>query len=239
MALAKTAAYAMALNGPMHCSIPNYIEDQNNYCPLPDHTFSIACPLELIRIGRNNNFRLGVQMRFFAYFAALFMVWSVPSHAVSFVDDGDHIRFSDVMVGSTEAQPVEFSLGYLGRDEAFDTFVGPNFSILSGSGSVFSMSNTVCEQIGIGIVCLSDLLFSPDAVGSFSAMGQISASLSFVEIHGAEAGEYYTYSDRFRFSLSGAGLAAVPLPSSFSLAFVAIGLLAIRRRYHKPTAQNA
>jgi hypothetical protein len=141
------------------------------------------------------------------------------------IGQGSVLDFSSVAIGSSQVIPVLFGLGDTGRDESFNFFVGPEFDLISGSGSTFFLESVSCEQFGIGIECLANAVFRPTSLGDFLATYEFSALLNYTETHGEEAGEVFEEFDSFQVSFRGTGVAAVPLPPTAAASLAALGML--------------
>lgn len=141
------------------------------------------------------------------------------------IQNGSTLDFSTVEVGSSKALSVVFGLGEGGRDESVNWIIGPTFNLISGALDVFSFDAVQCSEVGIGLECYADVVFTPNSLGDLLSKFSISAIINFTEIHGQEDGEVYEYSDEFSVNLRGTGVAAVPLPASAAVYFAALGLL--------------
>jgi hypothetical protein len=120
---------------------------------------------------------------------------------------------------------VLFVLGDTSRDESVNFVDGPEFDLVSSSPDVFSFDAVSCYQYGIGLECLADVLFAPNAIGDFLSEFEIGALINFTETHGEEEGEIYEYSDAFWSSFRGTGIAPVPLPAAAAMFLAGLGLL--------------
>ena len=163
-------------------------------------------------------------IRVIAAAASLALIAGAAS-AETYIGDGSELDFSTVEVGSSGTISVYFGLGDLSRDENFISPAEPEFKLISGPPDVFSFDAVSCYQIGIGFDCSGDVAFAPNAIGDFLSEFEIGATMIFEETHGAEAGEIYEYSDSFRTSLRGTGIAPVPLPPAAAGYLAALGLL--------------
>ena len=145
--------------------------------------------------------------------------------ADTYIGNGSELDFSSVEVGLSNSMSVYFGLGETSRDESFISPDTPEFNLISGSPGVFFFDAVSCSQIGIGFDCSGDVVFAPNAIGDFLSEFEIGATMIFEEIHGAEEGEIYEYSDSFRTSFRGTGVAPVPLPPAAAGYLAALGLL--------------
>ena len=157
--------------------------------------------------------------------AAALALIAGAARAETYIGNGSVLDFPAVAVGSSDRMSVYFGLGETGRDESFISPDRPEFKLISGSPDVFSFDAVLCSQIGIGFDCSGDVVFAPNAIGDFLSEFEIGATMIFEEIHGAEEGEIYEYSDSFRMSLRGTGIAPVPLPPAAAGYLAALGLL--------------
>jgi hypothetical protein len=157
--------------------------------------------------------------------ATAFALIAGAASAETYIGDGSEVDFPAVAVGSSDTVSVFFGLGDTSRDENFISGYGPEFDLISGSPGAFSFDAVSCEQIGIGFDCMADVVFAPNAIGDFLSEFEISGIFEFEEIHGEEAGEVFVYSDAFRASFSGTGIAPVPLPPAAAGYLAALGLL--------------